>query len=126
MQQEEVKEIPLIYPLMSFTLRTVQMVDGRPVESACEEIINMKEAGNDLPKRLNKLVNDWRTYLKKIRETVESQPGRDALQNTLDKHSQDRLRRPEDRPSSPAPEADPDQGSLPLDPPAALPESASL
>ena len=123
---EEVKDIPLVYPLLSVTFRTVQMVEGRPIDSSCEEIINMKLAGNDLTKKINVLLNEFRGYLKKVRESVDSQQGRDALQRTLDNHSQAPSRRSTDHPSLPVSEAESGQGTLSLDRPAELPDKASL
>lgn len=81
---EEIKEIPLIYPLVSVTFRTVQIIDGRPIDSTCEEVLNLKELGDELPKRLNVMVNEFRGYLKKLRQTVQNPQGRDALQRILD------------------------------------------
>lgn len=107
MEQEEVKEIPLIYPLVSVTIRSVSVVDGNRVLHECEEIVNIKSTG---PKELAKLANDFRAYVNAVIRQATSQQGRDALQNIRDTPPQEQLRRPEDPPSSTPAQAAGDQG----------------
>lgn len=84
MQQEEVKEIPLIYPLISVTFKTVTVVDGRPIQNECEEVFDARDHEG---KKILHLFREFKGYVKKVQATVKSQQARDALQNILDNHS---------------------------------------
>lgn len=119
-------DIPLVYPLVSISFRTTQIVDGRPVFSECEELIPFNT--NDTAKAINKLVDEFRKYLKKLRESVNSQQGRDALQNILDTQSRDLSKLPEGHPLTPAcPAPSPaDQGIASPGSAVEVPASASL
>lgn len=123
MQKEEVTEIPLIYPMISVTLKTTTIVDGRPIVSECEEIIDLSSTKRT---PLAVLIGEFRDYVEKIIATAQSPQARDALQNILDTHSRDQQQRSTDLPSSPGSQGDPAQGTLPLEPPAASPDKASL
>lgn len=82
-EPEETIDVPLTYPLVSVVLRTTQMIEGKPIYSECEEVLNLKVLGNDTPKAMNKLMNDFRTYLKRLRDTINSSEGQERLAQML-------------------------------------------
>lgn len=124
---EGVKEIPLLYPLVSITLRTVAIVDGRRIDNGCEEILNLEDTENNLPIDIHQLVHQFKDYVQKVIASASSQQGRDALRHILDNQPPDRSPHLVNPPSSPASEEDSTQGTLPLDSPVPWPlDKASL
>lgn len=122
MQAEEVTEIPLIYPLVSVTLKTCTVVDGRPIVSECEEVMDLSDMKRQ---SLGSLIVEFRDYVEKVIATAQSPQARDALQNILDNHSRDPLPNPVNPPLKPGSLEGLDQRSLPAVPPVVPPDSAS-
>lgn len=85
---EEVKELPLVYPLISITLRTVSIVDGRRINNECEEILNMDQLSlGQAAVAVAKLVEEFEAYVSKVVATAGSAQGRRELQSILDTHA---------------------------------------
>lgn len=117
---EEVTEVPLTYPLVSITLRTVAVVKGRRIDNECEEVLNLDTLdARDYNATLGRLLRDFEAYVSKVIETASSPKAQDALQNILDTHQRPAPLPPADPPSLPQQAEDLDQGKLALDPPEA-------
>lgn len=104
-EAEEVTEIPLVYPLVSVTLKSVSIVNGNAVLHECEEVIDVRR-GMAAKKKMSRLVQEFKGYVQKVIESAQSQQGRDALQNIRDTHSQGQSPPTEGPPSSPGAVAD--------------------
>lgn len=100
MSGEEVKDVPLVWPLVSVTLKTVNMVDGRPVLTECEEVINMQK-NNHISNDMSRLGREFKAYVRRVIDSASSPQTREALQNILDNHARPAPLTSEDHPSSP-------------------------
>lgn len=120
LKEEDVKEIPLVYPLIAIRLRTVAWINGRGIDSECEEVINMDQL---TPKQaaaaVVRLLGDFEGYVSKVVETANSPAGQRELQNILDTHARPEPLPSADPPSSPSQATDQGAGTAPSDPPAA-------
>lgn len=60
------EEIQLIYPIVSLTIKTASIIDGRPCQQECEEIFNIEQPFDAAP-----LFSEFRAYVAKVRKTAE-------------------------------------------------------
>lgn len=125
MTTEEIQDIPLIYPLVSVTFRTVAVVNGRRIDNECEIVLNMDQTAQSLVD-LGKTYADFENYVSRVSDLVNSPQGQDELQSILDTSEQARLTNSTNPPSSPLAATDQDPDTAPLDQRADLPDSASL
>ena len=109
------REVPLVYPLISVMLRTTAVVGGRVVESECEEVLNMDELTSpEAAEAVSALLLAFEEYVSKVSEAAGSPQGQSELQRILDEHARPQPPFPEDPPSSHSELEALGQGTLPL------------
>lgn len=114
---EEVKEIPLIYPLISVTMRTVAWVNGRGIESECQELLNMDAlTPEQAAAAVVLLLGEFEKYVSKVAETANSPAGKQELQSILDEHARPVPPPSEGPPLTLPPVTDQGMGMAPSDP----------
>lgn len=117
---EETKDIPLIYPLISVTMRTVAYVNGRPIDSEGEEIFNMDQlTPREAAARLVSMLSDFEAYVSKVVETANSPEAQKDLQRILDENARPAQPPSANPPSSPALAEDQGVTAVPSGSPAA-------
>ncbi len=120
MEKEDVKNIPLIYPLIAIRLRTVAIVNGRPIDNECEEVINMDQlTPREAASAVVQLLGDFERYVSKVVETASSPEGQNELQRILDQHAPPARPPSEDPPLLIPLAVDQGTDTTPSDPPAA-------
>lgn len=119
-KEEDVKDIPLVYPLIAIRLRTVSVVNGRPIDNECEEVLNMDQlTPKEAATAIVQLLGDFEGYVSKVVETANSPAAQNELQNILDTHGRPEQPPPEDPPSKLVVLKAQDAGTEPSDPQAA-------
>lgn len=106
---EEHPDVPLIYPLIEVTYRTVAIVNGRRMDTNASTVLNMDQmTQNQAATELGLVLAEFEKYVAKVVETVDSEQGQTALQNILDNHSPAQSTSEAEPPSSPDPSLEED------------------
>lgn len=74
---DKVIEVPIIYPVVSITLKTVSVIDGRACQQECEEIFNADQDFDAM-----RLVGEFKDYVAKVRKAAED--NKEKLQQIAD------------------------------------------